>query len=148
METGQLIGNKGREAALNRKVCASMLGLVFLATGFLMSCSSTSVSPPPQNIVASDGTPQGATIGTPFGAPLQATVTAGGSGVGLAAVTFTVVPSSAGAGATFSNGTGTETDMTSSSGVVFSSTLTAGTILALTQWWPQPQARPPRPLLT
>jgi hypothetical protein len=111
----------------HRLAVPSILGFVLLAIGFLMSCSSSATTPP-QTIAATDGTPQGAPVGTTFAAPLQATVTAG-LGVSLVPVTFTVQPSTAGAGATFANGTATETDMTSSSGVVYSSALTANTTL-------------------
>jgi hypothetical protein len=98
---------------MNCKARVSILGLVLLAISFLISCGSSSSTTPPQTIAATGpGTTQATESGTPFASPLQATVT------------FTVQPVD-GASATYANGAATETDATSSSGVVFSSTLTA-----------------------
>ncbi|MGO9088374.1 MAG: hypothetical protein ACLQBK_24475 [Candidatus Sulfotelmatobacter sp.] len=73
--------------------------------------------------MATSRTGQSVTVGTPFAAPLAVTVTAGGTPVNGAQVTFTA-PSS-GASGRFANGTATETDTTDSNGVAKSSTFTA-----------------------
>jgi len=74
-------------------------------------------------IAASAGTPQSATVGTPFAAALQATVK-GNGGSALSGVTVTFTAPGNGAGAAFSGST-TSTATTNSSGVAIAPTLTA-----------------------
>ena len=107
---------------MNRKAYAIVLALVSLALVFLMGCSSGSSSKPPvTTISATSGTPQSATVNTAFGAPLVATVTAGGSPVSGAVVTFTA-PATGASGA-FAGGANTAT--TNASGVATSAVFTA-----------------------
>lgn len=75
-----------------------------------------------QSILASAGTPQSATVNTPFGTALQATVTSGGTPVSGATVTFTA-PNS-GASGTF-GGSVTATATTNASGVATAPGMTA-----------------------
>lgn len=75
-------------------------------------------------ITATSGTPQNTQIGTPFSAPLVATVLDSLSNpINGAAVTFTAP--ALGASGTFTNGTATETDITNSTGVATSTAFTA-----------------------
>jgi hypothetical protein len=108
---------------MNRKVCWSILAVIFLIG--LTSCSSSSKKTPPAvAIAATSGSGQSATVGTAF-ATLGATVTTGGTPTAGASVTFTA-PSS-GASCTFANSTNTETDTANASGVATSSVCTANT---------------------
>jgi hypothetical protein len=101
--------------------------LVFSTLVFLTGCSSSSstTTPPPPvvSITATSGTPQSATVGAAFAAPLVATVTTGGSPTSGVTVTFTAPTT--GAAGTFAGGTNTAT--TNASGVATSAVLTAGT---------------------
>lgn len=84
-------------------------------------------------IAATGGTPQAATVGSVFTAPLAATVVDGDSNpVSGVSVTFTAPTT--GASGTFANGTASETDITNSSGVARSSTFTANSISAGPYW--------------
>ena len=109
-----------------RKSTLLLISLGMIAT--LVACSSSSSPPPPPptvSISATSGSGQAATVGTPFAAPLVATVTTGGTPTAGVSVTFTAPAS--GASGTFSGGTATETDTTDSSGVATSSAFTANT---------------------
>ena len=108
---------------MNRKAYASVLALVFLALAFLTGCSSSrsSTPPPVETIAATGGTPQTATVGAAFAAPLVATVTKGGTPVSGAVVTF-AAPAT-GASGTFAGGVNTAT--TDASGVATSAAFTA-----------------------
>jgi len=88
----------------------------FPSCGGLMSVSSVA-------IMLTSGSPQIATVGAPFAAPLIVTVTTGGSPTGGVSVTLTAPTT--GASGTFANGTASETDTTNASGVARSSTFTA-----------------------
>jgi hypothetical protein len=96
-----------RNAAMNRKtLCVA----VFLAASFWpVGCGSgtgTVTVGPPASITTSSGTPQSATINTPFGVPLVALVSdSHGNPVSGVVVTFTA-PSS-GPSATFASGVNT-----------------------------------------
>jgi adhesin/invasin len=74
-------------------------------------------------ITATGGTPQSATVNTPFASPLVATVTTNGSPTSGASVTFNA-PSS-GASGTFAGGNNSATATTDSKGVATSPTFTA-----------------------
>lgn len=113
------------------KSISLLLGLTMIAA--LVACgggsSSTTTPPPPTPVIAitaTSGTPQSATVGAAFSAPLVATVTSSGSPASGVTVTFTA-PSSGASGTFASNSTATETDTTNSSGVATSSVFTAGT---------------------
>jgi hypothetical protein len=111
---------------MNRKAYASILAVVLLALSFLTGCGSSSKAAPPVVLIAAtSGTPQSATVGRAFAAPLVATVTTGGSPTSGVAVTFTAPGT--GASGTFAGGTKTETDTTNASGVATSTTYTANT---------------------
>ena len=100
--------------------------LVFSTLVFLAGCSSSSSTPPPPPVVsiaATSGTPQSATVGAAFAAPLVATVTSGGSPASGVTVTFTAPTT----GATGSFAGGVNTATTNSSGVATSAVFTAGT---------------------
>jgi hypothetical protein len=98
-------------------VMASVSGLVSVA-----SFPMTNVPGPAASIIATSGTPQSATIGTSFAAPLVATVEdSGGNPVSGATVTF-AAPGS-GAGGTFAGGVNTAT--TNAGGVATSAVFTA-----------------------
>jgi hypothetical protein len=106
-----------------------LTALAMIAT--LVACGgsshSTTTTTPVVSIAATSGTPQSATVGTAFAAPLVATVTTNGSPASGVTVTFTA-PSS-GASGSFAGGVNTAT--TNSSGVatspVFTANSTAGT---------------------
>jgi hypothetical protein len=86
--------------------------------------SLTNIAGAAAMIEATGGTPQAATVGSVFAAPLAATVVDGDSNpVSGASVTF-VAPAT-GASGTFANGTVSETDTTNASGVASSSPFTA-----------------------
>jgi hypothetical protein len=85
----------------------------------------TNLAGPPATIIATSGTPQSATVSSPFAVELQAKVLDSGSNPVIgAAVTFTAPPAT-GASGYFANGTPSETDTTNVNGVAFSSTFTA-----------------------
>jgi len=79
---------------------------------------ATAVLGAPQSIVAVSGTPQSATVGASFGAPLQAKVT-DGSGIGVPGVSVTFTAPGSAASATM-NGNATATAITNGSGVAIS----------------------------
>jgi hypothetical protein len=111
---------------MNRKTYGVLLAIVLSTLSFLTSCSSSSSTPPPPPppqiaIAATSGTPQTATVSTPFAAPLVATVTTDGNPTQGVTVTFTA-PSS-GASGTFAGGTNTAT--TDANGVATSAVFTA-----------------------
>ncbi|MBV9069810.1 MAG: lamin tail domain-containing protein [Acidobacteria bacterium] len=88
--------------------------------------------PATASISSTAGTPQSATVGTPFAQQLQATVRDGGNApISGAGVTFTAPGS--GASGTFSNGTTTASVITDGSGIatspVFTANATAGSYL-------------------
>jgi hypothetical protein len=84
--------------------------------------SLTNKTGPPAKVAATSGTPQSATIGTAFAAPLAATVTdAGNNPVAGVLVTFT--PPASGASGSFAGGVNTAT--TTASGVATSAVFTA-----------------------
>jgi hypothetical protein len=92
--------------------------------GISANLNLTNTAGAPATITASSGTPQNTQIGTPFSAPLVATVLDSLSNpVNGVAVTFTAPAS--GASGTFTNGTATETDATNSAGVATSTAFTA-----------------------
>ncbi|HLW88750.1 MAG TPA: hypothetical protein VKR57_09660 [Terriglobales bacterium] len=110
----------------HRSFFALILSLfVVLTLTILTNCSSSNSSTPPPvvSIAATSGTPQSATVGAAFAAPLVATVTSGGSPASGVTVTFTA-PSN---GATGSFAGGANTATTNSSGVATSAVFTAGT---------------------
>jgi hypothetical protein len=93
---------------------------------FFPSCGGvvgTNSKPPVVAIMMTSGSPQTATLGTPFAARLIVTVTRGGSPTNGVSVTFTAPTT--GASGTFANGTVSETDATDASGVARSSTFAA-----------------------
>jgi hypothetical protein len=106
-----------------------LLALVFSTLAFLTGCGSSSSPPPPPPpppvvlIAATSGTPQSATVGAAFAAPLVATVTSGGSSASGVMVTFTAPTT----GATGSFAGGVNAAATNSSGVATSAVFTAGT---------------------
>jgi hypothetical protein len=113
---------------MNRKVYCSIIAVIFMIG--LTSCSSSSKKTPPPPVVAiaaTSGTPQSATIGTAFAAPLVATVTTGGTPTANVSVTFTAPAS--GASGTFATATpgATDTEVTNASGVATSQVFTANT---------------------
>jgi hypothetical protein len=122
---------------MNGTPYAVILALISLPLGFLTGCggsgsssgggsSSSSPSVPTAQvvgIVATSGSPQSASVGQKFTAPLTATVTTSGVGTSGEKVTFTAPAS--GASGTFANGTATETDITNNLGVATSSTFSA-----------------------
>jgi hypothetical protein len=111
---------------MNCKAYASIATLICLTSGFLTSCSSIpgSTSPPPTvTITATSGTGQSATINSPFGATLVATVTTGGTPTMGATVTFTAPAT--GASGTFAGGGNTATVTTIANGMATSPTFTA-----------------------
>jgi hypothetical protein len=113
---------------MSRQAYAGILGLIFLCLGFLTSCNSSNFNTPAETIAATSGSSQSAALNTPFGAPLVATVTMGGSPVNGAFVTFTA-PATGASGTFATTATNTETDTTNASGVATSSVFTAnGTI--------------------
>jgi len=114
---------------MNRPASAAVLVLTSIVLGFLMSCGSPSShsAPPTIAITAASGTPQSATVGSAFAAPLVATLTSGGSPLAGATVTFTA-PESGPSGAFMTGGTATETDITNASGVATSSAFTANAV--------------------
>lgn len=102
--------------------------LVFSTLVFLAGCSSSNPTAPPPpppvvSIAATSGTPQSATVGAAFAAPLVATVTSGGSPASGVTVTFTTPTT----GATGSFAGGVNTATTNSSGMATSAVFTAGT---------------------
>lgn len=107
------------------------LGIVLVVISVLAACSGSSKNnttlPPTISITATAGTPQSASIGTAFGAQLQATVTSSGSPASGVSVTFSA-PSS-GASGTFatSPAAATDSETTNSSGVATSQVFTANT---------------------
>jgi protocatechuate 3,4-dioxygenase beta subunit len=107
------------------KAYGTIFALVCLIV-FFPNCgglTSTNSKPPVVAIMMTTGSPQIATVGTPFAAPLVVTVTTGGSPTSGVSVTFTAPTT--GASGTFANGMVSETDTTNASGVVRSSTFTA-----------------------
>ncbi|HEX5267771.1 MAG TPA: hypothetical protein VFW24_13455 [Acidimicrobiales bacterium] len=81
------------------------------------------------NIIPTSGGNQTATVGSPYGGPLQAEVVdANGNPVQNVNVTFTVQAGSGGAGATFNPGGGTATEPTTSSGIATSPVLDANQV--------------------
>jgi hypothetical protein len=94
-----------------------------------MSCGSSSShsTPPTVAITAASGTPQSATVGSAFVAPLVAVLTSGGSPLAGVTVTF-AAPASGPSGAFTTSGTAAETDITNASGVATSSVFTANTM--------------------
>jgi hypothetical protein len=114
---------------MNRRVYASILGLIFLTLSFLMGCGSGSSSTTPvESIAATSGTPQSATVGTAF-APLIATVTQSGSPVPspVSGVTVTFTAPATGASGTFANATNTTTATTDANGNAFATFTANGT---------------------
>jgi hypothetical protein len=116
---------------MNRRVYASILGLIFLTLSFLMGCGSGSSSTTPvESIAATSGTPQSAPVGMAF-APLIATVTQSGSPVPspVSGVTVTFTAPATGASGTFANATNTTTATTDANGnasATFTANGTAG----------------------
>jgi hypothetical protein len=111
----------------DRNSLALILSALVLSTlAFLAGCSSSSSTPPPPPVVsiaATSGTPQSATVGAVFTAPLVATVMSGGSPASGVTVRFTAPAT----GATGSFASGANTATTNSSGVATSAVFTAGT---------------------
>lgn len=116
---------RGNRFTLNGKTMAGLvIGLSMIAN--LVACgggSKTTPPPPTVSIVATSGSPQTATAGAAFAAPLVATVTTGGSPTSGVAVTFTAP--STGASGTFAGGTNTATATTDSTGKATSAVFTA-----------------------
>jgi len=100
--------------------------------GISTNINLTNSAGAPASITATSGTPQTAQTGTPFSAPLAATVFDGSNPpnpVSGAAVTFSAPTASGSPSGTFSNGTATETDTTNANGVATSSMFTANGVL-------------------
>ena len=116
---------RGNRFTLNGKTMAGLvIGLSMIAN--LVACGSSSKTTPPPptvSIVATSGSPQTATAGAAFAAPLVATVTTGGSPTSGVTVTFTAP--STGASGTFAGGTNTATATTDSTGKATSAVFTA-----------------------
>jgi hypothetical protein len=114
---------------MNRTAAAGLLVLTSIVLGFLMSCGSSSSHSTPSTvaITAASGTPQSATVGSAFVAPLVATLTSGGSPLAGVTVSFTA-PASGPSGSFMTSATATETDITNASGVATSSVFTANTM--------------------
>lgn len=112
---------------MNRRIYGGILvAFACLTAGLLASCSSGSGKKVQTVVIAAtSGSPQGATVGAPFAAPLVAMVTTGGTPTSDVMVTFTAPGS--GASGTFANGMASEMDQTNSSGLATSSTFTANT---------------------
>ena len=116
---------RGNRFTLNGKTVAGLvIGLSMIAN--LVACGSSSKTTPPPptvSIVATSGSPQTATAGAAFAAPLVATVTTGGSPTSGVTVTFTAP--STGASGSFADGTNTATATTDSTGKATSAVFTA-----------------------
>ena len=100
-------------------VTASVVGVETPASFSLTNLAATAA-----NIVATSGTPQSATEGTAFSAPLVATVT-DSSNNPVSGVTVTFTAPGSGASGTFANATVTDQETTDSNGVATSTTFTA-----------------------
>jgi hypothetical protein len=111
---------------MNRNAYAGILAVVFLVISFLTGCGTSNLTThwPTIVITPTGGTTQSAQINQPFATKLQAAVTANGSPISGASVTFTA-PASGASGVFTISGTATETDTTNANGVVTSSTFTA-----------------------
>jgi hypothetical protein len=114
---------------MNRMASVGLLVLTSTVLGFLMSCGSSSSLSTSSTvaITAASGTPQGATVGSAFAAPLVAMLTSNGSPLAGVTVTFTA-PVSGASGVFMTSGTAMETDTTNESGVATSSVFTANTV--------------------
>ena len=115
---------RGNRFTLNGKTMAGLvIGLSMIAN--LVACgggsSKTTPPPPTVSIVATSGSPQSATVGAAFAAPLVATVTTGGSPTSGVTVTFTAP--STGQSGSFAGGKNTAT--TDSTGKATSAVFTA-----------------------
>src|SRR5579863_8579718 len=107
---------------MNRRACGIVFAVISII-GFT-NCGGSSSKKTVTNtvaIVATSGTPQNATVGAAFAAPLVATVTTGGTPTSGVTVTFTAPGS--GASGTFTGGVSTAT--TNSNGVATSPAFTA-----------------------
>ncbi len=110
------------------KACGTIFASVCLIA-FFSSCGAVTSGNSRPSVVAimmTSGSPQTATAGTPFAAPLTVTATTGGVPTSGVSVTFTAPTT--GASGTFGNGTASETDTTNASGVAHSSTFTANSV--------------------
>lgn len=110
------------------KACGTIFASVCLIA-FFSSCGAVTSGNSIPSVVAimmTSGSPQTATAGTPFAAPLTVTATTGGVPTSGVSVTFTAPTT--GASGTFGNGTASETDTTNASGVAHSSTFTANSV--------------------
>jgi hypothetical protein len=107
---------------MNRRACGIILAAISLIG--LTNCSNSPTKVTPKiAIAATSGTPQSATVGAAFAAPLVATVTTGGTPTPSVTVTF-AAPAS-GASGTFAGGANTA--VTNASGVATSAVFTANT---------------------
>jgi hypothetical protein len=115
---------RGNRFTLKGKTMAGLvIGLSMIANLVACGGSSSKTTPPPPtvSIVATSGSPQTATAGAAFAAPLVATVTTGGSPT--SGVTVTFAAPSTGASGSFAGGKNTAT--TDSTGKATSAVFTA-----------------------
>lgn len=108
---------------MNRKICWSMVCVIFIAALCACGSGNNKVPPPVETIVATSGSAQSTVIATAFANPLVATVSTGGTPDSGVVVTFTAPAS--GASGTFNSGSTTATATTDSNGVATSPTFTA-----------------------